>query len=117
MTVTTVREHLSALQALNDTGSGELADLLRSVTQVNLAVDAVHALIAAGYDASLRLYGGHAMACVRLPEGRVLALDPMGRCHWTSMEECLDEDDEYGVDPEVWDVVVYDADGEMLDFD
>ena len=73
----------------------------------------------AGYPAFVRLYGGHLLACIHLAEGRVLALDPMGRCHWASLDECLednaDDEDLYG-NPEVWDVVAYDVDGDMLDF-
>jgi hypothetical protein len=118
MTMMSVREHLTDLQEMNRDDSAELADLLVAAVQVNLAVTAVRELTAAGYPAFLRLYGGHAMACIDLPEGRTLALDPMGRCHWSPMEECLGVDgyEDFEADPETWDVVAYDADGEMLDF-
>ena len=114
MEVNTLQHRIAHLLDLAAPNDAPVEVLLRAALQVNLAVEAAEHLRAAGHQVHLREYGGHAVVCLPLPGGRELAVDPMGRCHWTTLKECQGGD-EY-VDPDVWDVVAYDQDGEMLEF-
>jgi hypothetical protein len=72
----------------------------------------------AGYDVQIGCIGGaadwaHATLEVPLRNGRRLVLHAMGETLGLHGDEAADE----GADPEVWHVLVRDADGEIMTFD
>lgn len=88
-------------------------DMVLQSLQASLATAAVEHLLAQAYPARLGEYGGHLIAVVPTVTGADIGLDPLGECHWATLEDCLDP--ETSINPEIWHTISFTDEGHVRD--